>query len=166
MAVASALALGTSGLGMNSYALTNITSPLTVTATVAANCTINTTALVFGTYDAIGPNAANALNGSGGEVIVTCTMGTIPTVTLDQGINPKSSSSAAFPERQMSGPNGSRLAYALFSDAARSNAWGSAGVSYTSNGTPKTLQVWGSVDSGQNVPAGVYSDTVVATVIF
>jgi spore coat protein U-like protein len=164
MAVASALALGTSALGVNSHATTSVPSNLTVTATVAPNCTIGTTPLAFGTYDAVTANATTVLNGTG-TVIVTCTSGTGATITLDEGVNPKAGSTAALPQRQMA--NGAnRLSYGLFSDPARSMVWSTTAVSHTGSGLPTTLTVYGSVGAGQNVPAGPYSDTVVATVTF
>jgi spore coat protein U-like protein len=164
MAVASALALGSSTLGVNSYATTSVPSNLTVTATVAPNCTINTTPLAFGTYDPVTANSASVLNGTG-TVIVTCTNGTGATITMGEGLNPKFPGNTALPQRQMA--NGAnRLSYALFSDAARSNVWSTTGVSHTGNGLPATLTVYGTVDAGQNVPAGPYSDTVVATITF
>ena len=162
MAVASALALGTSALGVNSYA-TSVTSNLTVTAIVAPNCTINTTPLTFGTYDPVTANATSVLNGTG-SVVVTCTNGTAATISMGEGLNPKAPN-PALPQRQMA--NGAnRLSYALFSDAARSNVWSTASVSHVGNGLPATLTVYGAVDAAQNVPAGPYSDTVVATITF
>jgi spore coat protein U-like protein len=165
MAVASALAFGTSALGVNSYAAGTSSANLAVSATVSPYCTIATTPLNFLSYDPIVVNAAAALNGTG-EVRVTCTNGTIgATITLDQGLNPKAGSTAALPQRQLA--NGAnRLSYALFSDSARSSVWSTSGVSHNGTGAQATLTVYGSVDGAQNVPVGVYSDTVVATISF
>jgi spore coat protein U-like protein len=167
MAVASALALGTSALGVNSYAAGSTSANLSVTATVAPYCKISTTAVAFGSYDPILTNAASGspLNGTG-EVRVTCTNGTTgASITLNQGSN-SAGGSAALPQRRMIGPGGNFLSYALFSDSARSTVWSSTGVSPLGNGAQETFTVYGSVDGGQNVPVGDYSDTVVATISF
>src|SRR5438270_6999931 len=62
------------------------TANLSVTASVAANCTITTAPVAFGAYDPVGANAAADLNGAG-TVTVACTKGTAATVDLGQGAN-------------------------------------------------------------------------------
>lgn len=144
------------------------TSNLSVTATVSANCTITTAPVAFGAYDPIVTNATNALNGTG-TVTVTCTNGSAVAVTLDQGTNPAGGSTAAVPLRQMKDSGTDHLAYALYQDSNRTTVWGNTvgtSVSDTGNGTAQNLTVYGAVTAGQNVPAGSYSDTVVATVTF
>lgn len=166
LALVSAFALGAAGLGVNSYAGT-ATSNLSVTATVAANCTISTAAAAFGAYDPIVTNATTALVGTG-TVSVDCTSGAATTVTLGQGANPAATSTAAAPLRRMLAGT-SYLSYALYSDTARSVVWGdttATGVAYTGTGTATALTVYGSVAAGQNVPTGSYADTVLATVTF
>jgi spore coat protein U-like protein len=61
------------------------------------------------------------------------------------------------------------LTYELYQNSAHSTVWGNTsgtGVANTGNGTQQSITVYGTVDAGQNVPAGSYSDTVVATVSF
>jgi spore coat protein U-like protein len=61
------------------------------------------------------------------------------------------------------------LSYALYSDTNRTAVWGNTsgtGVASTGTGAAVSLPVYGAVSSGQNVPAGSYTDTVVATVTF
>jgi spore coat protein U-like protein len=61
------------------------------------------------------------------------------------------------------------LSYSLFQDSTRATVWGNdaaTGVGHTGTGASSALTVYGSVGSGQNVPAGTYADTVVATVTF
>jgi spore coat protein U-like protein len=167
MAVASALALGTSALGVSSYAAGSATANLSVTARVDQYCKISTTPLAFGSYDPVVTNAASGspLNNTG-EIRVTCTNGTtLASITLNQGSN-SAGGTAALPLRRMIGPGGNFLSYALFSDAARSVVWSSNGVSPLGTGGQETFTVYGSVDGGQNVPVGDYSDTVVATISF
>ena len=136
-----------------------------VTATIIANCTISTSALAFGNYDPVGANAAANLD-SNATLTTVCTTGSSPTIALDQGANQAAGSTAAVPLRQLaSGIN--RLSYSIYSDATRLLIWGSTGVATpTATGTAQTNTVYGRISSGQNKPAGSYTDTVVATVTF
>jgi spore coat protein U-like protein len=165
-ACAAALAAGVAFSGPVAAAGT-ATSNLDVGATVAANCTISTTAVAFGAYDPIVANAAADLDNAG-SVSVTCTSGASTKVTLGQGSNADALSSDAAPIRNMkSGAN--LLSYALYSDSGRATAWGNdaaTGVSHTGTGTATSLSVYGRVVKAQNVPAGTYADIVVATVTF
>jgi spore coat protein U-like protein len=140
---------------------------LSVTASVTANCTIATTAVAFGSYDPVNTNASAALNGSG-SVSITCTSGASATVTLGQGANADTGSTDAAPVRRLT--DGTHfLNYALYTDTNRTAAWGNTsltGVASTGTGAAVSLSVYGAVSSGQNVPAGSYTDTVVATVTF
>jgi spore coat protein U-like protein len=145
------------------------TSNLSVTASVTANCTISTAPVAFGAYDPIVANATAALNGTG-TLTVTCTSGASSAVTLGQGSNPGTGSSAAAPARRLKDGGTDFLTYKLFSDSGRLTVWGdTAGTGLaaaTGTGSPTTLTVYGAVDPGQNVPAGNYSDIVLATITF
>jgi spore coat protein U-like protein len=143
------------------------TSNMSVTATVTANCTITANAMNFGAYDPIVANAAAPLNGST-TVNVACTNGSPATITMDQGLNPAGGSTAAAPLRQMVS-GGNFLAYSLFQDNANTIVWGNTagtGVASTGTGVSVAVNVFGQVAAGQNVPAGAYGDTVVATITF
>lgn len=144
------------------------TSNLTVSSSIAANCTISTAAVAFGAYDPIVTNLAAALNGTG-TITTTCTTGSSPVITLGQGANADTGSTDAVPLRQMA--NGSeRMAYALFSNAGRTTTWGNtsgtAPAAVTGTGIAQNFTVYGQIAGGQNLPTGSYSDTVVATVTF
>ncbi len=144
------------------------TANLTVSATVANNCAISTTAVAFGNYDPIVANAATALN-STGTVTVTCTTGSSPVITLGQGSNANTGSTDPVPLRRM-GSSGSFLAYYLYQNTARTTVWGNTSgtgpAAVTGNGAAQAYTVYGQIPSGQNVAAGSYTDTVVATVTF
>jgi spore coat protein U-like protein len=61
------------------------------------------------------------------------------------------------------------LTYSLYQDSGHLTVWGNTAgtaVSHTGTGTATALTVYGAVDPGQSVPAGNYSDTVVATITF
>jgi spore coat protein U-like protein len=141
------------------------TANLDVTATIAANCTISTSAVAFGTYDPISANSSTALDATG-SVSTTCTSGSSPTITLGEGANAASGSTASAPLRQMaSGAN--VLGYQLYSDSGRTTVWADTGVATpAANGTAQANTVYGRISGGQNKPMGSYSDTVVTTVSF
>lgn len=143
-------------------------SNLAVSATVSNNCTISTTAVAFGTYDPIVANKTTAATATG-AVDTTCTTGDSTTITLGQGSNPASSSTAAAPVRRMLNGTTNYLNYNLYTSSGLTTVWGNTsatGVAVTGTGAPVTTNVYGSVPAGQNVPAGGYSDTVLATVTF
>jgi spore coat protein U-like protein len=139
-----------------------------VTASVTANCTITTAPVAFGAYDPVSANATSALNGAG-TVSVTCTNGATTAVTLGQGSNAAGGSTAAAPARRLNDGGANYLTYSLYSNTGRTTIWGDTvgtSVAHTGTGTLTALTVYGAVDAGQNVPAGSYSDTVVATITF
>jgi spore coat protein U-like protein len=160
------LAFGlTLALGVASPALAaTATSNMSVTATVTANCTISAGTLAFGRYD---PVAATQVDGTA-ILTVTCTSGTTGTITLGQGLNPAGGSTDAVPLRRMNNGVSSFLSYALFRDSGRTTVWGNTaatGVSHTGTGASVPITVFGRVTAGQTtVPAGNYTDTVVATI--
>jgi len=151
------------------------TANLAVSASVAANCTISTSAVVFGAYDPIGANASAALTTSG-SVTIACTKGTAPTITLGQGNNYSGG-------RRMAG-GGDFLTYELYQptntnpDAgstcsyAGPTIWGTTGgqvftPTAATSKAARTYKVCGSMPGGQDPSvAASYTDTVVATVNF
>jgi spore coat protein U-like protein len=144
------------------------TSNLSVTASVSANCTISTSPVAFGAYDPVSANAATALDGTG-TVTVTCTSVSSATITLGQGSNANTSSTDTVPLRRMTDGSANFLSYFLYQNAGRTTVWGNTagtGVGHTGTGTATAITVYGRTTAGQNVPAGSYADTVVATVTF
>ncbi len=148
---------------------------LAVTANIAANCTISTTAVAFGAYDPVVTNAATALNATG-TVAIACTKGSAPTITLGLGTN------ASGAQRNMlNGGNTDVLAYQLYQPPGTApatactfpaaNIWGTTGAQIFTPTVPatkasRTYNICGTVAAGQDVSVGSYSDTVVATVNF
>lgn len=163
-AIASALMIGSAFIGANSYAGT-ATGTMAVSASIAANCTISASTLAFGSYDPIVTHKTTNLDNSA-TVTTTCTTGSSPTITLNEGTNPGSGSTATAPLRQLAS-GADRLAYSIFSDSGRTTTWSDTGVATpTASGTAQTNTVYGRIDGGQNKPTGSYTDTVVATVTF
>jgi len=139
------------------------TANLSVTATVAKNCSITTTAVAFGSYDPVVANATTPLDGTG-SVVVTCTKGA--GTRIDLGLGGNASGSV---RRMLGGTD--LLTYELYTDTGRSTVWGSgAGAGQTiaaaPNKNPRTFTVYGRVAAGQDVGAASYADTVVATINF
>ena len=142
----------------------NQTASLTVNATVTNNCTISTSALSFAAYDPVVANASANLDGTG-RVTVACTKGAAPTIGLGTG------SSASGSARRLADGTGNFLTYDLYQDSSRSVAWSNsgAGMLTTTAATSKAARdftVYGRIGGNQDVPAGSYTDTVVATVNF
>jgi spore coat protein U-like protein len=160
--VAIAIMSGTAAAG-------TATSDLPVSASVSANCTIDASGgVAFGAYDPIVTNQSTALTASG-TINTTCTNGASATITLGQGANADTGSTDAAPVRRMLAGTSDYLSYQLYSDSSDTTVWGNTsgtGVVVTGTGTSVGTSVYGSVAAGQNVPAGSYADTVVATVAF
>ncbi|MBN1959617.1 MAG: spore coat protein U domain-containing protein [Deltaproteobacteria bacterium] len=140
------------------------TANLDVSAVVVNNCSITTAALAFGTYDPIVANAAVDLDATG-TVTVTCTQGATTTIGLGLGVN------ASGTQRRMNDGGTGYLEYDLYQDAGRTTSWGDAAPDLLTpapapSSAPRPFTVYGRVSAGQDVPAGSYNDTVVATVNF
>ena len=88
---------------------------------------------------------------------------------MGQGSNANTGSTDAAPIRRLKDGGTDYLSYQLYSDNGYSTVWGNTAgtsVAHTGTGTQTALTVYGSIAAGQSVPAGSYSDTVVATVTF
>jgi spore coat protein U-like protein len=140
------------------------TANLQVSATVSANCTITTAAVAFPAYDPIVTHSATNDDGTG-TVTITCTKGTLATVGLGLGANASGS------QRRMKDATTDYLNYALYLDSGRTTIWGTASPNLLTpvaapDKNPRPFTVYGRIPSAQDVPAGSYTDTVVATVNF
>lgn len=134
------------------------TATMAVSATVQSACTITITPMAFGAYT--GTVAVGTAT-----TTLTCTNTTPYTVALSAGVG----AGATVTNRSMTGGGGA-LSYALFRDPARTLNWGvTAGtdtVAGTGSGAGQAVTVYGQIDAGQGVAAGVYSDTIIATVTY
>lgn len=135
---------------------------LTVSASIAKNCTISTIAVGFPTYDPVVTHASAADDSTSGSITVACTKGATVTIGLGQGANYSSGN-------RMANGTDAFLNYALFRDSARGQAWGIGADAMSVTATSKaaaTYPVYGRIPGGQDQPEGTYTDTVVATVNF
>jgi spore coat protein U-like protein len=140
------------------------TASLAVSATVTGNCTISTSTVSFGSYDPVSANASANLD-STGTITFACTKGSAPTIGLGLGSNVSGTT------RRLTDGAGNFLAYELYSDTGRSTVWTPTGGGVVTPGaalskTARNQTVYGRITSNQDVPAGSYTDTIVATINF
>lgn len=136
------------------------------TATVLSACVVATVGFTTN-YD---PNAGSA-NTTTATVTTTCTLGASGTITLGQGANADTGSTNAAPLRRLSDGAGTPnyISYNLYQDNAYSTVWGNTagtGVSVTGSGVAAIKTVYARLPASQNVPAGVFTDTVVVTLTY
>jgi spore coat protein U-like protein len=130
-----------------------------------AACTISTTSVAFGTYNVFNVAPVN----STGSVTYRCGffewLFVTITITLDPG------QSGTYAARTMR-KGAESLAYNLYRDTTFSQVWGnlSQGTTIYSARPPLAtnvnVPVYGRVPPGQDVSAGLYTDTVIATINF
>lgn len=161
--VATAAALGI--LSSNPAHAGSASASMDVSASVSDNCTISAVPLAFGAYD---PSSGTALDGSA-QLTVQCTLDAAASIQLGQGSNADAGSTDAAPLRRLADGSGNFLSYELDQDAAHSVVWGNTAgtaVDHTGTGMSAQISVYGRIASGQNVPAGSYSDQLMATINF
>jgi spore coat protein U-like protein len=131
-------------------------------AAAQASCTISVTSVSFGSYNVFNTSALD----SSGSITYNCNnKASNVSISLGKG------SSSTFSPRTMT-KGGEALSYNLFMDASRTTIWGdgTSGTSiYTRNNPPNnsvSLPIYGRVSAAQDVSAGTYSDTVLATINF
>ncbi len=139
------------------------TGNLTVQATVASACTVADATLNFGSVDPAAGTAAPVA----GSIDVTCTLGTVFAVGLDDGLNVASGQ-----RRMRLGATSDYLDYEIYQDALEATRFGDTdnsdrvtnvvGLGITANAIP----IFGTVAGSQAAPAGDYEDTVQVTVYY
>jgi spore coat protein U-like protein len=135
------------------------TSSINVSATVTATCLIGSAPLAFGDY-------SGRILDQAAKFTVLCTDGTPYTVSLDNGTGAGANASV----REMTGPNNQTLAYSVYSDAARTSAWGSTTgantVSATGDGVAQSIEAYGRIPAAQSPAPGAYTDVVTVTLTY
>jgi spore coat protein U-like protein len=150
------------------FAGTN-TANLSVNATVVNDCSIAaTTNLQFNSYDPL--SGSPTIEQAPAVFSVSCTQGdSSQWIGLNTGQNAGHASGTT---RAMAGPSSNYLSYEIYSNAGHTTVWGNtqaAGVAVpasSSNTQVQTFNAYGSIPAQQNVVAGSFSDTVLATVNF
>jgi spore coat protein U-like protein len=142
-----------------------------VTATVVHRCTISSSGISFGSYD---PTSATLLRAQG-AITAKCTKGDAISVALNQGANPAPGSTPVAPARRMTDGASNYLPYHIYiAGPPNKEEWGTgaAGKSQPSAqiaagvSAPIIFTTYGALSAGTNVPAGEYTDVVIAVVTF
>ncbi|MEO8215868.1 MAG: spore coat U domain-containing protein [Acidobacteriota bacterium] len=147
------------GLSMSAFAATSAFKDFNVSASVAANCTINATDMVFGAFDPLA--AANVDSTS--TVTITCTKGNGATIDMNLGNN---AANATLTTRAMSNGSAGYLDYQLYSDSSRLAVWTSFSSGAAPSKAARPFTVYGRIPAAADAPSGTYGDVVRATVNF
>lgn len=108
-------------------------------------------------------NALTTTHDQTSTIKLQCPIGTLWLVNLNNGANASGNT-----RRMASGNN--RIAYELYTDAARQNRWGNTttlagAVGFGTNGT-QTLTVYGRILAQPNTASGTYVDTITVTLTY
>lgn len=161
-----AIALCSAYPSVHAYAGSD-TSTMSVSASVAPSCSMDSSPMTFGTYDGVVANASTALEAMA-AIVSTCTSGAAAIITINAGASAGSDSADA-PARRMTAGEGNYLAYQVYSDVGRSTVWGNTsptGVALTGTGVPQTLTAYGSVTASQLAAPGIYNDQLTLTITY
>lgn len=133
-------------------------------------CTITATPVAFGNYDVTNPSPLSAF----GSITYSCgthTPGQRQTPIKDVRIELSRGSSVSFDRAMRNGAD--HLRYNLFLDAAATRVWGDGSqgtvvysMSNLQNHQSYTVTIFGRVFELQDVPAGLYQDSITATILF
>jgi spore coat protein U-like protein len=123
-------------------------------AALGATCGVTTQPVSFGNYDTLGGNALDGV----GNVRVSCDSETSVTIAIGAGTG------SVEARRMTSGA--AQLDYNLYRDPTRLMIWGDGIGSVTTTGTTLDLPVYGKIPASQNVPAGLYADSVTVTITY
>lgn len=141
------------------------TSPLTVTLTLLANCTITANPLNFGSTGVL----AAAVNQQT-TVSVTCTNTTPYNIGLDGGTVTGSTVTARLMAGTATGNTGTTVGFQLYQDSGRTTLFGNTQGTNTEGGTgtgsAQSISVYGQVPAQATPKPDTYTTTVTATVYF
>lgn len=147
------------------------TQSFTVNLTITADCVVGAGSDI--NFGAAGYLTANI--DAAGSFLVGCTPGTVPDISLNDGLH--NGACAASARCMLSATTGEYVDYELYTDAGRTTLWTSAlvvnpvtGTGAVAAGVPvadQTVDVFGRVPPQTTpTPAADYTDTVTATVTF
>ena len=129
----------------------------------AAQCSVSTTPVTFGTYDVFVPTPLDSV----GSVVYRCNGGA-PTIAITMSAG----QGAGFSPRKLFSAS-EWMGYNVFRDPSRTVVWGdgTGGTSfYVTASIPNNIDVsvpaYGRVDAGQDVRAGAYADHISVTINF
>ncbi|HEY3123294.1 MAG TPA: spore coat U domain-containing protein [Thermoanaerobaculia bacterium] len=136
-------------------------------ARAASSCSVvGVTGLNFGAYDALSKSPTV----QAGSITLKCQSGGIPIMPVTVELSTGNSGTHAF--RQLRKGTES-LKYNLHLDPTNAQVWGNGtggslpfGPLIPADNVETTLPIYGRILSGQNVTAGAYTDTIMATINF
>lgn len=152
------------------------TANFTVSATIVNGCafgssvtspTTNLGTINFGSIASVPSNLDMVSTTGAGSVVVTCTPGATPTISMDYGTHGGSAT-----QRYMVNTTAATqtLAYQLYQDSARSKVWGNGALAMMVSSFPATTQtypVYARLFAVTTLPsAGTYTDTVTVTLTY
>lgn len=135
----------------------------------AASCSVTAVSLAFGSYNAFRISHTD----SNGNIAVTCTG--VPGEIVSYTMTLSAGGSGTPGLRQLRSASGSVMGYNLYTTTARTTVWGDgnagtviAGDSFALSGprTTRNYPLYGRTFARQNVPVGLYSDSIVITLNF
>lgn len=145
-------------------------SLLSCAAGAVTTCSLATGNVVFGSYDVFSPGSLDTST----TVVVTCSrFGGPQNITVDIGIGPGAYGGTTS-SRKMRTSGGDLLSYNLFKDAGKTAIWGQVSGLDTftqdlavpnKSSTQLTTTIFGRIPAGQDVSKGIYSDSIVVTVM-
>ena len=130
----------------------------------AVQCDVVATPMSFGAYDPLSPVPLSATSG----LSISCKPPN-KTFTVTIQIN---SGGGSLAQRTMVSPSGEQMLYNIYADPAHSTilgdgTGGSVSPSRTVSKTaPWNLTLYGLIPALQNLPPGIYADTLTATIFF
>jgi spore coat protein U-like protein len=140
------------------------TGNIALSMTVAAECTLATADLAFGTTGIIDADIDVAA-----DLTVQCTAGSPYEISLSDGAGVGATTAARLLTNAVTAAD--TATYSLYQNADRTTVWGNIGGTDTvdslaATGADEVITVYGRVDGGQNIATGTYGDTVVATITY
>ena len=140
-----------------------LAGPATASAQLPASCTISATGVAFGNYNVFTPTDVD----STGTITYRCnSQAANISIALSKG------ASSTFAPRTLT-KGAEALSFDLYRNAARTQVWGDGTggssmhtVANPANNQDVNVTVYGRIPALQDVSAGPYGDTVVATINF
>jgi spore coat protein U-like protein len=131
------------------------------------SCSASASGVSFGNYDPLSATATD----STGTVTVACTF--VGSITGSYDISFNQGMTGTYAARALT-KTPSILTYNLYTTTARNQVWGDGtagtqkvtGTLFGILANTQNFNVYGRIPAGQNVPGGVYNDTIVVTVAY
>jgi spore coat protein U-like protein len=156
--VVSAMAAAVAFAGGQAVSAGSNSANMTVTATVSANCTVSASPLTWTAFDTVTGSGADTTT----KLSIACTKGTAANVAMGPGL------ATANGTRNMKKGSDS-LAYDIYTASDYGTVWSDTSkVSLVAapSKVAREVDVYGRIVASNDVPAGVYTDTVSVTVDF